>query len=72
MRPYHYALPLTPAVVGVGEDASRRSSCIKRKTCVIMRADDDSRLANEFVRSFVRRYQPPHLLPKQMELSLSA
>ena len=42
------------------------------ETCVIMRTDDDSRLANEFVRSFLRRYQPPqHLSPQQMELSLS-
>ncbi len=28
------------------------------ETCVIMRSDDDSRLANEFVRSFLRRYEP--------------
>jgi DNA-binding transcriptional LysR family regulator len=42
------------------------------ETCVIIRADDDSRLSNEFVRSFVRRHQPPHTPPKQMELSLSA
>ena len=38
------------------------------ETCVIMRTDDDSRLANEFVRSFLRRYQPPqHLSPQQMQ-----
>jgi DNA-binding transcriptional LysR family regulator len=42
------------------------------ETCVIIRADDDSRLTNEFVRSFVRRHQPTHAPPKQMELSLSA
>ena len=41
-------------------------------TCVIMRTDDDSRLANEFARSFLRRYAPQRLLPKQMELWLSA
>jgi ParB family chromosome partitioning protein len=42
------------------------------QTCVIMRADDDSRLANEFARSFLRRYAPQRLPPKQMELWLSA
>jgi hypothetical protein len=42
------------------------------ETCVVMRTDDDSRLANEFARSFLRRYEPQRLLPKQMELSLSA
>ena len=41
------------------------------ETCVIIRADDDSRLTNEFVRSFVRRHQPSRPPPKQMELSLS-
>jgi DNA-binding transcriptional LysR family regulator len=42
------------------------------ETCVIMRADDNSRLANEFVRSFLRKYAPQRLQPKQMELWLSA
>jgi DNA-binding transcriptional LysR family regulator len=42
------------------------------ETCVIMRADDDSRLANEFVRAFLRKYAPRQLPPKQMELWLSA
>jgi DNA-binding transcriptional LysR family regulator len=42
------------------------------QTCVIMRTDDNSRLANEFARSFLRRYQPQRLPPKQMELWLSA
>ena len=41
-------------------------------TCVIMRTDDNSRLANEFVRSFLHRYAPQRLPPKQMELWLSA
>jgi DNA-binding transcriptional LysR family regulator len=41
-------------------------------TCLIMRSDDDSRLANEFARSFLRRYQPRHTPPKQLELGLSA
>ena len=42
------------------------------ETSVIMRAGDDSRLVNEFVRSFLRRYAPQRLPPKQMELWLSA
>jgi D-serine dehydratase len=42
------------------------------ETCVIMRNDDDSRLANEFVRSFLRRYAPQRMLPKQMNFWLSA
>ena len=42
------------------------------QTCVIMRSDDDSRLANEFVRSFLRRYAPQRLPPKPSEFSLSA
>jgi DNA-binding transcriptional LysR family regulator len=42
------------------------------ETCLIMRKEDDSRLANEFARSFLRRYDPHMLPPKQMELSPSA
>ena len=42
------------------------------ETCVIMRTDDDSRLANEFARSLLRKYAPQRLPPKQMELWLSA
>ena len=42
------------------------------ETSVIMRAGDDSRLVNEFVRSFLRKHAPQRLLPKQMELPLSA
>ena len=41
------------------------------ETCVIMRKDDDSRLANEFVRSFLRRCAPQRMPPKQMEFWLS-
>jgi DNA-binding transcriptional LysR family regulator len=41
-------------------------------TCLIMRTDDDSRLTNEFARSFLRRYQPRRTPPKQLELGLSA
>jgi len=49
---------------------SDNSLCFQ--TCVIMRTDDNSRLANEFVRSFLRKYAPRRLPPKQMELWLSA
>jgi DNA-binding transcriptional LysR family regulator len=42
------------------------------ETCVIMRTDDDSRLTNEFVRSFLRKSAPQRLPPKQMEFWLSA
>jgi DNA-binding transcriptional LysR family regulator len=42
------------------------------QTCVIMRTDNDSRLANEFARSFLRRYAPQRLPPKPVGLSRSA
>ncbi len=41
-------------------------------TCVIMRKEDDSRLANEFVRSFLRRYAYQRRPPKPTEFSLPA
>jgi hypothetical protein len=41
------------------------------QTCVIMRTDDDSRLANEFARSFLRRYAPQRLPTKPVGLSRS-
>jgi hypothetical protein len=34
------------------------------QTCVVMRGDDDSRLLNEYVRSFLRRYFGQRLPPK--------
>lgn len=39
------------------------------KTCVIMRADNDSRLVNEYVRMFLRNYAPQRVPPKQVQLS---
>jgi DNA-binding transcriptional LysR family regulator len=54
----------------VAKPLSDNSLCFP--TCVIMRTDDNSRLANEFARSFLRKYAPQHLPPKQMELWLSA
>jgi DNA-binding transcriptional LysR family regulator len=41
-------------------------------TCVIMRAADESKLVNEFVRSFLRKHVPQRMLPQQLKLSLSA
>ena len=41
-------------------------------TCVVMRKDDDSRLTNQFVRSFLRKFKLPPQAGSQMELSLSA
>jgi DNA-binding transcriptional LysR family regulator len=69
------AILTKPAVGGsaqgvVVKPLSDASLCFE--TCVILRTDDDSRLANEFARSFLRRYEPQRLPPKQMELSLSA
>jgi DNA-binding transcriptional LysR family regulator len=67
---------LTKPAVGVSAQGvvvkplSDASLCLN--TCVIMRSDDDSRLANEFARSFLRRYELQRRPPKQMELSLSA
>ena len=67
---------LTKPAVGVSAQGvvvkplSDTSLCLK--TCVIMSSDNDSRLANEFARSFLRRYERRILPPKQMELSLPA
>ena len=67
---------LTKPVVGVSAQGvvvrplSDTPLCLK--TCVIMSSDNDSRLANEFARSFLRRYEPQVVSPKQMDLLLSA
>ena len=42
------------------------------QTCVVIRTDDNSRLTNEFARSFLRRCAPQRLPPMQLELPLSA
>jgi DNA-binding transcriptional LysR family regulator len=42
------------------------------QTCVVMRTDDESRLANEFARSFLRRYADQRRPPKPIELAQSA
>jgi DNA-binding transcriptional LysR family regulator len=41
-------------------------------TCVILRADNTSRLVEEYVRMFLRRYASQRLPPKQVKLSPSA
>ena len=41
-------------------------------TCVILRADNTSRLVEEYVRMFLRRYSSQYPAPKQAKLSLSA
>jgi DNA-binding transcriptional LysR family regulator len=58
----------TPGVVV--KPLSDVSLCFE--TCLIMKAADDSRLANEFARSFIRRNAPRRQEPEQMELWLSA
>jgi DNA-binding transcriptional LysR family regulator len=70
------AIVTKPASVGLSAEGvvirplSDPSLCFE--TCLIMRADDDSRLANDFGRSFLRTYVPQPLPPKQMEFWLSA
>jgi DNA-binding transcriptional LysR family regulator len=69
------AVLTNPAIVAGTEGVeikplSDTSLCFQ--TCVVMRTDENSRLANEFARSFLRKYAPQHLPSKQMELWLSA
>jgi DNA-binding transcriptional LysR family regulator len=47
-------------------------SALSFETCLIMRAEDTSRVVNEFARSFLRRFAPQVLPAKQMELPLPA
>ena len=42
------------------------------ETCLVLRAHEESRLVNEFVRSYLRKYAPHRLGPTQMELKLPA
>ena len=42
------------------------------ETSVVMRKDDDSRLTNQFVRSFLRKFKLAPQTGSQMELPLSA
>ncbi len=49
---------------------SDRPLCFR--TCLVMRAEEHSRVVNEFARAFLRRYIPQSLGPKQMDLPLPA
>jgi hypothetical protein len=42
------------------------------ETFLIMRANNDSRLVNNFARSFLRKFEPQRISETQMQLSLSA
>jgi hypothetical protein len=69
------AILIQPGGVGfrpegvVVKTLSDASLCFE--SCLIMRADDDSRLVNEFARSFLRRYPPQRISLEQMELPFS-
>src|ERR1700686_919043 len=69
------AIVTKPASVGLSADGvvirPLADPSLSFETCLIMRTDDDSRLANEFGRSFLRRYAPQRMPPKQMEFWLS-
>jgi DNA-binding transcriptional LysR family regulator len=70
------ALLTQPSATGFHADGvvvkplSDASLCFN--TCVILRADNTSRLIEEYVRMFLRRYSSQSLPPKQVELSPSA
>jgi DNA-binding transcriptional LysR family regulator len=70
------AILTKPAALGfraegvVVRPVSDASLCFR--TCVVMRTDDESRLANEFARSFLRRYADQRRPPKPIELPQSA
>ena len=69
------AIVTKPASVGLSAEGvvirPLSDPSLSFETCLIMRTDDDSRLANEFGRSFLRRYAPQRMPPKQMEFWLS-
>jgi DNA-binding transcriptional LysR family regulator len=70
------ALLTQPSTTGFHADGvvvkplSDASLCFN--TCVILRADNTSRLIEEYVRMFLRRYSSQRLAPKQVKLSISA
>lgn len=70
------AILTTPASVPSGAEGvvirpfTDASLCFE--SCLVMRIDDDSRLANEFARSFLRKYAPRRLPPTQLTLPLPA
>lgn len=42
------------------------------ETCLVMRADDNSRVVNEFARAFLHKYIERPIRPKQMDLPMPA
>lgn len=70
------AILTTPASVASGAEGvvmrpfTDASLCFE--SCLVMRIDDDSRLANEFARSFLRKYATRRLPPTQLTLPLPA
>jgi hypothetical protein len=66
-KPHPLALRAKGVVLKPFTDKSLRF-----ETCVVMRKDDDSRLTNQFARSFLRTFTLPAKSGSQMELSLSA
>ncbi len=74
----HVGVAIVTKPIGLGfrvegvvlKQLSDASLCFQ--TCVVMRSDDDSRLANEFVRSFLRRYSYQRRPPRPIELPLSS
>jgi DNA-binding transcriptional LysR family regulator len=70
------AILTTPTALGfraegvVLKPLSDASLCFQ--TCLIMRKDDDSRLTNEFARSFLRRYAAQRRPPKPIGTAVSA
>jgi DNA-binding transcriptional LysR family regulator len=70
------AIVTKPASVGPSADGVvlRRLAdpSLSFETCLIMRADEDSRLANDFGRSFLKTCAPRRLPPTQLTLPLPA
>jgi hypothetical protein len=65
-----------PASVGLGAEGvvirPLADPSLSFETCLIMRANEDSRLANDFGRSFLQKCAAPRLLPMQLPLPLPA
>ena len=70
------AIVIRPTAVGVVADGvvekPLSDATLSFATAVVMRADDDSRVTNDFARCFLRRHQPRRMSSSQMELALSA
>jgi DNA-binding transcriptional LysR family regulator len=70
------AIVTKPASVGPGAEGvvirPLSDPSLFFETCLIMRADEDSRLANDFGRSFLRKCAPRRPPPMQLTLPLPA